>query len=86
MTLLRKDGSMDIEHINKLPFFEWVKQMGELTDEQFEEYTNKNSIYESIGPMYSNEIGYTTKEELKNHGFIDLNTAINNLKNEFGIK
>ena len=78
MTLL-KEGSLDVERINKLPTNEWMNLMGELTERQFEEYTSKSPINESV----CNEVPYTTNEELDRRGYIKLSTVINNMKKEF---
>lgn len=82
MALLKEDGSLDIERIKNLPIFEWMDLMGELTDEQFEEYTSKSPINESV----CNEVPYTTNEELDRRGYIKLSTVINNMKKEFGFE
>ncbi|MCQ2259104.1 MAG: hypothetical protein MJZ41_14115 [Bacteroidaceae bacterium] len=82
MALLKEDGSLDIERINQLPILEWMDLMGELTDEQFEEYTSKSPINESV----DNEVHYTTNEELDRRGYIKLSTVIKNTKKEFGFE
>lgn len=47
MALLKEDGSLDIERINNLPEKEYVKVLGRLTKEQYEEYCSKIPINES---------------------------------------
>ena len=38
MALLKEDGSLDIERINKLPLEEYMEEIGGLTEEQYKEY------------------------------------------------
>ena len=84
MTLLKEDGSLDIERINKLPIIEWMNLMGELTDEQYEEYT-KSPLYESRDHLNYVEEDLTW-EKMERAGFIGVSEALNKLKKEFGIK
>ena len=51
MVLLKEDGSLDIERINKLPLEEYMYMMGDLTQEQVREYVTKLPINESKEPM-----------------------------------
>ena len=47
MALLKEDGSLDIERINKLPIEEYIKEIGTLMEEQYKEYLSKLPINES---------------------------------------
>lgn len=51
MALLKEDGSLDIERINKLPIEEYMDVVGDLTEEQYEEYLSKLPINESKEPI-----------------------------------
>ena len=51
MALLKEDGSLDIERINKLPIEEYMDVVGDLTEEQYEEYLSKLPINESNEPI-----------------------------------
>ena len=51
MALLKEDGSLDVEHINKLPLEEYMDTIGDLSDEQYEEYLSKLPINESNEPI-----------------------------------
>ena len=84
MALLKEDGSLDIQRINKLPIIEWMNLMGELTDEQYEEYT-KSPLYESREHLNIVEENLTW-DEMEKAGFIEVSEAINKLKKEFGFK
>ena len=46
MVLLREDGSLDIDGINKLPLDERLHVIGKFTREQVEEYFSKAPIKE----------------------------------------
>ena len=40
MALLKEDGSLDIERINKLPLEEHMNEIGSFTREQFRQYVS----------------------------------------------
>ena len=44
MALLKEDGSLDVERINKLPYEEKIHEISKLTREQVEEYFSKLPI------------------------------------------
>ena len=50
MALLKEDGSLDIERINKLPLDEHIAEISHFTKEQREEYISKIPINESHKP------------------------------------
>ncbi len=51
MALLKEDGGLDVEWINKLPIEEYMNTLGDLTQEQVKEYMSKVPIDESNEPM-----------------------------------
>ena len=51
--------------MNSLPLEEWMDEMGDLTQEQVEEYLSKLPINESNEPVRAIEVDYTLEEELK---------------------
>ena len=57
-TFLKEDGSLDVERINKLSLEEYIDVMGDLTEEQVEEYFSTIPINESIGPTIPVEVDY----------------------------
>ncbi|MDO5588360.1 MAG: hypothetical protein Q4G12_05475 [Bacteroidales bacterium] len=65
MALLKEDGGLDIERINQLPFEEYMKEMGSLTEAQVNEYLSVLSINESNEPAQAVEVEYTLKDELE---------------------
>ena len=44
MALLKEDGSLDVERIDKLPLEEYMNAMGDLTQGQVKEYISKSPI------------------------------------------
>ena len=62
---LKEDGSLDVERMNSLPLDEWMDEMGDLTQEQVEDYLSKLPINESNEPVRAVEIDYTLEDELK---------------------
>ena len=80
MALLKEDGSLDVERINKLPIEEYMDVVGDLTEEQYEEYYSKLPINESKEPMKAVLVDYTLEEELE-RGAVIAEDYINNLRN-----
>ena len=81
MALLKEDGSLDIERINKLPLEEYWKEMGTLTQEQIEDYITKLPVNESNEPMQVISVDFP----IEKYG-VNADTVINNLRCKYGIK
>ena len=81
MALLKEDGSLDIERINKLPLEEWMKEIGNLTDKQFNEYNSKSPINESKGPVPPIIVDYTLEEDIERNKIVNADDLINKLRN-----
>ena len=80
MKYLKEDGSLDIKRINKLPIEEYMDVVGDLTEEQYEEYLSKLPINESNESMKAVVVDYTLEEELE-RGAVIAEDYINNLRN-----
>lgn len=65
MVLLKEDGGLDIERINQLPFEEYMKEMGSLTEAQVNEYLSVLPINESNELVQAVEVEYTLRDELE---------------------
>ncbi len=74
MAFLKEDGSLDIERINSLPLREFMDAMGDLTQEQVQEYLSKLPIDESDEPMRAIVVDYPMEED-----GVDADELINNL-------
>ena len=70
MALLKEDGSLDVERINRLPLEEYEKEIGALTQEQYKEYVSKLPINESNEPIRAIEVDYTLEDEFARGGAI----------------
>ena len=80
MVLLKEDGSLDVERINKLPREEYMKTIGKLTESQYSEYISKLPLKESRNPMQAIVVDYTL-DELLGRGAVIAEDFINNLRN-----
>lgn len=85
MALLKEDGSLDIEWINKLPINEWMNLMGDLTEEQFEEYKSKCPLNEGINTVRIHKVDCSMEEDMESAGFIRATDMLNNLRKKYGI-
>ena len=82
MDILKEDGKLNIEQINKLPIEEYMEVIGGLTDEQYKEYLSNLPITESKEPVRAVVVDYTLEDELA-RGSVLAEDLINNLrKNE----
>ena len=86
MALLKEDGSLDVERMNSLPLEEWMDEMGNLTQEQVEEYLSKLPINESNEPVRAIEVDYILEEELKRGNMVDIEDFLNNQRIKYGLK
>lgn len=70
MIFLKEDGSLDIERMNALPIEEYMKMIGELTDEQCNQYAS--TFPENDGRQHTKAIigDYTLEDEIKKGGVI----------------
>lgn len=66
MALLKEDGSLDIEHINKLPIEEYMEVIGELTETQYKEYLSKIPLNESKETTKAVLVNYLMEEDGEN--------------------
>jgi len=62
MVLLKEDGSLDVERINKLPLDERLEEIGRFTREQVEEYFSKVPV--SNGPITPIKVDYKMEDLL----------------------
>lgn len=74
MALLKEDGSLDIERINKLPIEEYMEVIGELTETQYKEYLSKIPLKESKETTKAVLVNYLMEED-----GVDAEEVINNI-------
>ena len=78
MALLKKDGSLDIERIQKLPYKEYIHEICNFTKEQYDEYVSKIPINESQGtalPIVVEDV----EEYIRENGYVNAWDVINKL-------
>ena len=80
MALLKEDGSLDIERINKLPYEKYLEEMGTLTESQVNEYLSALSIYESKEPVRAVKVDYSLEDELAQGAVIASDYIQNKIK------
>lgn len=83
MALLKEDGSLDIEKINKLPLEEYMKAIGSLTQEQYQDYLSKIPITESNEPVKPVIVDYTLEEDKKMHGTVDAFEFLDEMRRKY---
>ena len=72
MALLKEDGSLDIERINKLPREDYLREIGRFTREQMKEYISQTPINESNESVIITKVDYKMEDLLaKGWGTID---------------
>lgn len=74
MALLKEDGSLDIERINKLPIEEYMEVIGELTETQYKEYLSTPPLNESKETTKAVLVNYLMEED-----GVDAEEVINNI-------
>ena len=79
MALLKEDGSLDIERINKLPLNEFMDEMGDLTHEQVEEYISRLPITENNTPLQARVVN-----SIEEYGE-DADEFLNNIQKQYGL-
>lgn len=86
MTLLKEDGSLDVERINNLPSEEYKKEMRSLTREQFEEYRKKLPLREHKDGIPIIKVGCTMEEDIERRGLIKLDDFLKEIRKKYGLQ
>ena len=86
MALLKEDGSLDVERINKLPFEERIIEISRLTSSQLNEYISKRPIKESAGHRGPVKSKYSLEEEIKMGRAILADDVLKIMKEKYLIK
>lgn len=81
--ILKEDGSLNVELINKLPIEEYMETMGDLTQEQIKEYLCKTPINESKESMRAIQVDYTIEEEIALKGSVFIEDFINKEREKY---
>ena len=83
MVFLMEDGSLDMDRINALPLEEYMDMMGDLTDEQIDEYNSKLPLEESNEPYMGVWVGHTLEEEIQRGSGVLAEDLLNNLRKKY---
>lgn len=86
MVYLKEDGSLDIEHINRLPIEEYMEIIGKLTDEQYNYYVSTLPINEGKQHTKAVIVDYTMEDEIKRGTGVDIEDFLKELRKELGHK
>ena len=65
MALLKEDGSLDIERINKLPIEDYMEEIASLNKKQYNEYISTLPLNESHEQVKSVKLDCTIEEDMK---------------------
>ena len=84
--ILKENGSLNVELINNLPLEEYMETMGNLTQEQVEEYLCKTPINESKNAMRAITVDYTMEEDITLRGSVLIEDFINNEREKYDHK
>ena len=78
MALLKEDGSLDVERIQKLPYEEYLRELSNFAKEQCDEYVSKIPTNESQG-MVVPIVVEDVEEYLRKGGYVNAWDVINKL-------
>lgn len=80
---LKEDGSLDIGGINNLPLEDFMDAMGDLTQEQYDEYLSKIPLNESKGLTHIIVVDYPMDDV---RAGVDADIALNELRSKNNLK
>lgn len=85
MALLREDGSLDVERINRLPYEEYILEIHRLTKVQRKEYDSKLPINESHTPKRAIVVN-SIDDELNSGKWVDARDFIDKMREKCNTK
>lgn len=83
MVYLKEDGTLDVERINNLPIEEYMDMMGDLTEEQIDEYNSKLPLEESYEPYNGIWVDYSLEEEIERGTGVLAEDLLNKLRKQY---
>lgn len=86
MVFLKEDGSLDMERISKLPIEEYMKMIGELTDEQYHFYVSALPVNEDHQPAKAIVVDYSMEDEIKRGTAVNAEEFLEKLRKKFNLK
>ena len=85
MALLKEDGSLDIERINKLPIEDYMEEIASLNKKQYNEYISTLPLNESHEQGKSVKLDCTREEEMKRNGAVRVDDVLTEIRKKYGI-
>lgn len=85
MVLLKEDGSLDVERINKLPIEEYMEEIASLNENQYNEYLSTLPLDESNEQVKSVEVDYTMEEDMERNGAVLVDDLLTKIKKKYDI-
>ena len=79
MVYLKEDGSLDIDKINNLPEKEYMDEISNLSEEQFNEYLYSLPINESLIPFQPNRVNCSMEEYVEKYHLVNADELINKI-------
>lgn len=86
MALIKEDGSLDIERINKLPFEERIDELSRLTSSQLNEYVSKRPINESVTHRGTIKSKCSLEEDIKMERVVLVEDVLKIMREKYLIK
>lgn len=78
MIFLKEDGSLDVEQMLSLPLEEFIDVVGDMSQDQWDEFITKSEPYMTEGPI----VPIVDDRPIEEIG-IDADELLNNLRGEF---
>ena len=85
MALLKEDGSLDIERINKLPIEDYMEEIASLNKKQYNEYISTLPLNESHEQVKSVKLDWTIEEDMKRNGAVLVDDLLTEIRKKYGI-
>lgn len=75
----------DIERINKLPIDEYIKVVGNFTQDEYKDFFSKQPINEGNEPFHAVMVDCTLEEDVKNNDMINADDFLNEMREKYGL-
>lgn len=85
MALLKEDGSLDIERINKLPIEDYMEEIASLNKKQYNEYISTLPLNESHEQVKNVKLDCTIEEDMKRNGAVLVYDLLTEIRKKYGI-
>lgn len=86
MVLLKEDGSLDIERINRLPIDDYMEVVGGFTEKQYNDFFTKQPINEGKEPVKVILVEDTIEKDAERCGMVNFDEFINKMREKYGLR